>query len=135
MCAIAGLINLNQEFTKDQIKDIVAKMASKMSHRGPDDSGVWVDPAGRCALSHKRLIIIDKSQDGHQPMESIDRNYCLTYNGEIYNYLELREELKFSKLCSILILNVSNCASKFMTVGFTSLEPLIILFLSNKSLL
>ncbi len=94
MCAIAGIINLDRIFTSDEMKHIVNKMASEMDHRGPDDSGAWVDPNGICAFSHKRLIVIDKSCDGHQPMMSADKNFCITYNGELYNYKELREELE-----------------------------------------
>jgi asparagine synthase (glutamine-hydrolysing) len=61
-------------------------------HRGPDDYGIWND--SHCVLGHRRLSIIDLSSNGHQPFLSDDNRYCLTYNGEIYNYLEIREDLK-----------------------------------------
>jgi asparagine synthase (glutamine-hydrolysing) len=61
-------------------------------HRGPDDEGIYSDSC--CVLGHRRLAIIDLSKDGHQPFESDDHRYHLVHNGEIYNYIELREELK-----------------------------------------
>lgn len=87
MCGIAGVI------FKDNLKDyvdVVTKMTSIIRHRGPDDNGVSAQR--HCVLGHTRLSIIDTSAAGHQPMRYMDR-YTITYNGEIYNYLELREEL------------------------------------------
>jgi asparagine synthase (glutamine-hydrolysing) len=69
-------------------------MADRQSHRGPDDSGVWVDPTGYCAFSHRRLSIIDTSSAGHQPMHSADGLATITFNGEIYNFDELRPVLE-----------------------------------------
>jgi asparagine synthase (glutamine-hydrolysing) len=68
-------------------------MTATLAHRGPDDHGTWVDPSGRVALGHRRLSIIDLSQEGHQPMLSADGRFAITYNGEIYNFKELRERL------------------------------------------
>ncbi len=92
MCGIAGLISLNPE-------QHIAGMLQSIKHRGRDDEGVWtsvpIDEAGRRAsLGHRRLAIIDTSKAGHQPMLSADGRYVLTFGGEIYNYRELREELK-----------------------------------------
>lgn len=91
MCGIAGLVGLQTER--------LAPMLQAIEHRGRDDEGVWtsaaIDEAGRrVALGHRRLAIIDTSSAGHQPMLSADGRYALTFGGEIYNYLELREELK-----------------------------------------
>lgn len=69
-------------------------MADALSHRGPDDRGYYVDPAHGAALAHNRLSIIDLSTAGHQPMLSEDGNVVLVYNGELYNFRELRKELE-----------------------------------------
>jgi len=92
MCGIAGLISLEPE-------QRIAAMLRTIEHRGRDDEGVWtseaIDDSGRRAcLGHRRLAIIDTSSAGHQPMLSADGRYVLTFGGEIYNYRELREELK-----------------------------------------
>lgn len=92
MCGIAGLISLEPE-------QRVTAMLRTIEHRGRDDEGVWtsepIDGTGRRAcLGHRRLAIIDPSSAGHQPMLSADGRYVLTFGGEIYNYRELRSELK-----------------------------------------
>ncbi len=69
-------------------------MASTLSHRGPDDCGVWESDDGTVALSHRRLSIIDLSPLGHNPMSGDDGRLWITFNGEIYNFLELRQELE-----------------------------------------
>ena len=71
-------------------------MAAPMQHRGPDDAGVWTDPARGVALAHRRLSIVDLSAAGHQPMVSSCGRLVVSYNGEIYNYAELRAELSAS---------------------------------------
>jgi len=65
-----------------------------MHHRGPDDAGVWWSTDGRVGLAQRRLAIIDLSPGGHQPMASSSGEFCITYNGEIYNYQDLRRELE-----------------------------------------
>jgi len=73
---------------------IAEAMASRISNRGPDDAGVWIDDATGIALAHRRLSILDLSPAGHQPMVSPCGRFVLVYNGEIYNHLELRAELE-----------------------------------------
>src|ERR1043165_9509269 len=92
MCGIAGLISVDPARR-------VGPMLKSIEHRGRDDEGVWTsesaDAEGRRAcLGHRRLAIIDTSSAGHQPMLSEDGRYSLTFNGEIYNYRELRARLE-----------------------------------------
>jgi asparagine synthase (glutamine-hydrolysing) len=89
MCGISGIFDANGITEADV--DSVRRMNSVLHHRGPDDEGLYFD--NNCALGHRRLSIIDLSKDGHQPFVSDDGRYYLVYNGEIYNYIELREEL------------------------------------------
>lgn len=70
------------------------KMTSWLGHRGPDDRGIWQERPGGVGLAHTRLAVIDLSADGHQPMSSECGRYVIAYNGEIYNYRPLREELE-----------------------------------------
>ncbi len=94
MCGIAGLFNAFALFRSAEDLDAALRtMAGAMRHRGPDDEGIWHDQAQRCSLAQRRLAIIDLSPAGHQPMLSRDGRWALTYNGEIYNYRSLRDEL------------------------------------------
>ena len=89
MCGIAGLINL----TGHSISPVILKkMTDALSHRGPDGDGLWVE--GAVGIGHRRLAIIDVTPAGHQPMISADHRWVLAYNGEIYNFRELRAELE-----------------------------------------
>ena len=73
---------------------IVKKMANQLDHRGPDNSGLWIDASDGIALAHQRLAILDLSPAGEQPMISSCGRFILTYNGEIYNHMDLRQELE-----------------------------------------
>ena len=90
MCGIAGFVykNTDRIAEKSQLK----KMTDSIFHRGPDAEGLY--SRNNVALGHRRLSIIDLSLDGNQPMISYDRRYVIVFNGEIYNYLELKQELK-----------------------------------------
>jgi asparagine synthase (glutamine-hydrolysing) len=94
MCGIAGLLRPFVDTPADELEAIAWRMAARLRHRGPDDSGVWVDPTSGVALAHCRLAILDLSQQGHQPMKSGNGRYIVVYNGEIYNFPELRRELE-----------------------------------------
>ena len=89
MCGICGIIYKNEAF--EASAQAVMPMMEQMKHRGPDDSGIYCNK--NLALGFVRLSIIDLSKAGHQPMLSEDENYVLVFNGEIFNYIELREEL------------------------------------------
>ncbi len=89
MCGICGIINLDGEPVAEQA---VRKMMTLQKHRGPDDEGVFVE--GNAGLGFVRLSIIDLTPGGHQPMVSDDGRYFIVFNGEIFNYIELRDELK-----------------------------------------
>lgn len=93
MCGIAGIIS-GGGISPDELSQTASAMASTMVHRGPDDGGQWTDENGFAALSHRRLSIIDISPEGHQPMVSSCGRYVISYNGEVYNFEELRAELK-----------------------------------------
>jgi asparagine synthase (glutamine-hydrolysing) len=89
MCGIAGILNLDRSPASP---GILRRMTDAIAHRGPDGEGVFTD--GPLGLGHRRLAIIDLSPAGHQPMASADRRFVLVYNGEIYNFQELRVELE-----------------------------------------
>ena len=88
MCGICGKINLDN---KPVAEPLLRKMALSLEHRGPDDEGVYIN--GNVGLGHRRLSIIDLSPAGHQPMSNEDGTVWIVYNGEIYNFRELREDL------------------------------------------
>jgi asparagine synthase (glutamine-hydrolysing) len=93
VCGICGFVEpLGRR--SDAIDGIIRAMSDSLAHRGPDGDGIWTDPSMGIALGHRRLAIVDLSPLGRQPMESADGRLVLTYNGEIYNHLELRAELE-----------------------------------------
>lgn len=92
MCGIAGLI-AGPGFRADP-GAVVRAMTDTLVHRGPDGSGVWLDARGRIAFGHRRLAIVDLSAAGAQPMCSASGRYTITFNGEVYNFPELRAELE-----------------------------------------
>ena len=93
-------------------------MTSALSHRGPDDHGIWQDPTGRVFLGHRRLAIIDLSSEGAQPMLSEDGRFAIVFNGEIYNYLELQKELN---ACNVSIKGRSDTAVLLAALGYWGL--------------
>src|SRR5437870_8667414 len=89
MCGFAAMIGLNGAKTDQRV---VESMASTIQHRGPDGNGLYC--SGPVGFGFRRLSILDLSPAGHQPMVSDDGKVVLVFNGEIYNYVEIREELK-----------------------------------------
>lgn len=94
MCGVAGFLSSDGGKDTEGLSNAVARMTERLSHRGPDDAGVWTDAEAGIALGHRRLSIIDLSPEGHQPMISAAGRYVVIYNGEIYNFRELRRELE-----------------------------------------
>src|SRR5262249_5531039 len=88
MCGIAGIFGNNWSPNE------LGAMVRCQAHRGPDGDGIYIDADQRAGLGHNRLSIIDLSEAGRQPMVSADGNLVVTFNGEIYNYIELRRELE-----------------------------------------
>ena len=91
MCGISGILNFNSKPVN--YKDLY-KMGSSIKHRGPDDFGIY--KSNNIGFSHNRLSILDLSTKGKQPMQSLNGRWVISYNGEIYNFLELKEELKLN---------------------------------------
>ena len=92
MCGIDGIIVYGEG--PPVSSEIVKAMGDAQQHRGPDDEGQWVSQDGRVGLGHRRLSIVDLSPSGHQPMATRDGRYHIVFNGEIYNYKDLRKELE-----------------------------------------
>ena len=89
MCGIAGIVSNKNIIDKDWLE----KASAKIIHRGPDSFGYWWADSGNIGFAHRRLSIIDLSNNGHQPMLDKGKNIVITYNGEIYNFKKLRSEL------------------------------------------
>lgn len=109
MCGITGFIQWNGDLTQDS--QLLVKMTESLAHRGPDGSGTWI--SNPCAFGHRRLSVIDP-ENGAQPMiiHQEDEVYAIVYNGELYNAVELREDLirrghRFSTKCDTEVLLVS----------------------------
>jgi len=94
MCGIAGVLLPSPAMGESDLQGLATRMADAVRHRGPDGSGSWVDAAVGLAFGHRRLNIIDLSDAGRQPMVSASARYVITYNGEIYNFPDLRRELE-----------------------------------------
>jgi asparagine synthase (glutamine-hydrolysing) len=94
MCGIVGFWQFPLSHPPDWMTTTITRMRDTLTHRGPDDSGIWVDTEVGTALGHRRLSILDLSPQGHQPMFSADGRFIIVFNGEIYNFLTIRQELK-----------------------------------------
>ena len=94
MCGIVGF--WQPHGSSYELAACVQAMANRIVHRGPDGNGHWVDEVSGVALGHRRLAVIDLTQEGHQPMHSASGRYVAVYNGEIYNHLQLRRDLELN---------------------------------------
>ena len=94
MCGFAGILSTSRLEGNDALGDLTLRMVDTLRHRGPDDQGVWVDAASGIALGFRRLAILDVTTEGHQPMASACGRFVVAFNGEIYNFRDLRKELE-----------------------------------------
>jgi asparagine synthase (glutamine-hydrolysing) len=93
MCGIGGIFDPTYQRGNDNLSSALSAMVNILHHRGPDDKGIWVSQEAVIGLTHARLSILDLSPAGHQPMTSKNKRYVISFNGEIYNFLELKQEL------------------------------------------
>jgi asparagine synthase (glutamine-hydrolysing) len=93
MCGLSGFVSA-EPGDEQEMQAQAGRMNDQLAHRGPDDAGVWVDAAAGVALASRRLAIVDLSPAGHQPMASASGRFVIAYNGEVYNFAELRRELE-----------------------------------------
>ena len=98
MCGISGIVDFNKKLGKEKIFNILKNFNIILHHRGPNDSDVWMED--NIGMAHTRLSILDLSQNGRQPMVSKNKNIILSYNGEIYNFEDLKLELTDKNLKS-----------------------------------
>jgi asparagine synthase (glutamine-hydrolysing) len=92
MCGLAGIIS--DSIPPDGFEATLRRMGDAIAHRGPDDSGTWVDSSAGVGLVHRRLSILDLSPAGHQPMVSASGRFVIAFNGEIYNHLDIRRSIE-----------------------------------------
>jgi len=94
MCGITGVFSFQATISRTRVEE----MTSAIVHRGPDAQGVYSSPQRKAHLGHRRLSIIDLSTEADQPMVSACGEYAIVFNGEVYNYQELRAELHYRRL-------------------------------------
>lgn len=93
MCGIVGVIDYEGRYGATQLRTLTEAMRDRMIHRGPDDAGLWSSDDGRVCFGHRRLSIIDLRPEGRQPMRNEDGDVAVTFNGEIYNFQGIRQDL------------------------------------------
>jgi asparagine synthase (glutamine-hydrolysing) len=94
MCGIVGGAGLSIGNSDNALTDAFQRSLDHLKHRGPDDQGLWREVNHGVVLGQRRLSVIDLSANGHQPMASSSGRFWITYNGEIYNFSDLRKELE-----------------------------------------
>ncbi len=93
MCGIVGVLDRRTAHSDDELLHLVRSMGMPMEWRGPDAAGAWVDAGAGIAIGHRRLKVLDLSESAAQPMVSGDGRLVLSFNGEIYNFVEIRDNL------------------------------------------
>ena len=94
MCGVAGAIFFDESFKSAKVEEIVKNLCKGLHRRGPDNMGFWFSKNQKIGLGHNRLSIIDLNNRSNQPMVSADRNYIISYNGEIYNFKKIKKSLE-----------------------------------------
>ena len=94
MCGITGFVDIRQSKKSYDSKRIIEHMTDVLKSRGPDDKGIWINKKDNICLGHRRLSIIELSNLGKQPMTSHNNRFVIIYNGEIYNFLDIKKELE-----------------------------------------
>ena len=94
MCGFAGILT-TAGYNRDELADRAARMVAPLVHRGPDAGGVWADETAGIAFGFRRLSILDLSPHGHQPMQSATGRFVIVFNGEVYNFVDLRRDLEW----------------------------------------
>ena len=92
MCGIAGILSTSKY--QENLEILMQRMQTALQHRGPDDQGIYISQNRQVAFAHTRLSILDLSSAGHQPMSTENERYWIIFNGEIYNFRELRHNLE-----------------------------------------
>ena len=94
MCGFVGFVGAPGALGAGEMERLAARMADRLESRGPDDAGTWVSPAAGIAIGHCRLAVIDLTAAGRQPMVSASGRSVIAYNGEVYNFAEIRRDLE-----------------------------------------
>src|SRR5439155_4141241 len=94
MCGIVGVVDYEGRRSPAALRELTRAMRDALAHRGPDDAGLWASGDGRVCLGHRRLSVIDPRPEGRQPMLNEDGRVAVTFNGEVYNFRPLRQELE-----------------------------------------
>ncbi len=96
MCGISGFLSFSEKLSKEKLDSFSILMAKRLIKRGPDSFGVWSEPKSNISLSHRRLSILDLSEKANQPMICSNHRYVIVYNGEIYNFNEIKDSLNIN---------------------------------------
>ncbi|HMG81434.1 MAG TPA: asparagine synthase (glutamine-hydrolyzing) [Ferruginibacter sp.] len=120
MCRIAGVIN--QSIALSSVEVMVKEMCQLLQHGGPDGQGIYISKENNFVLGHRRLSLIDLSSNGNQPMPYANNRYYISYNGELYNYLQLKEELKKAGCCFTSQSDTEVILAAFATWGTKAFE-------------
>ena len=94
VCGIVGIVDYEGVYSTDALRRLTTSMRDDLAHRGPDDAGLWTSRDGRVCFGQRRLSVIDLRPEGRQPMANEDGSVVVTFNGEIYNFRALREDLE-----------------------------------------